>query len=435
MIARVCFITQLVILELCRSRRSRTACDTLSMNSWISSLAPDLAQRQQDNLYRQRLTLQSAQGPVIRLDGRDYLNFSSNDYLGLANEPAVVAAFVATANQYGVGSGASHLVVGHHAEHHKLELALADFTGRDRALLFSSGYMANLGVLKALLGKGDLIIEDKLNHASLIDGGLASGANLLRYKHNDIAHLNQQLDKQQHQYDGRRKILAVDGVFSMDGDTAPLISLADICQQHDIALMVDDAHGLGVLGESGGGCSDLFKLDQNRLPILMGTLGKAFGVAGAFVAGSHDLIESLIQYARTYIYTTALPPACASAGLAALKVIQQQPERRKHLNELIHYFRAGMAARGFVLPLSDTAIQPLIIGDSKRAMEISKALYAKGFLLSAIRPPTVAAGSARLRITLTAAHSFQQLDQLLDALAESAADFIATDSTLSIRSL
>ncbi|MDG1293521.1 MAG: 8-amino-7-oxononanoate synthase [Pseudomonadales bacterium] len=308
-------------------------------------MAPALAARQQEKLYRQRFTLDTAQGPLVQLKGQDYLNFSSNDYLGLANHPAVISAFQASAKQYGVGAGASHLVVGHQQPHEQLERAIAEFTGRERALLFSSGYMANLGVLKALLTKDDVIIQDKLNHASLIDGGLASGAQLLRYRHNDLDHLDQLLSKSASADNAdkqTRKILAVDGVFSMDGDIAPLDALADICDMHNVALMVDDAHGFGVLGEQGGGCSEVFGLDQQRLPIVMGTLGKAFGVSGAFVAGSHELIETLIQYSRTYIYTTALPPACAAAALQSLSIIKAQPERRQHLQDLIAYFRKAI---------------------------------------------------------------------------------------------
>lgn len=388
------------------------------MSSWISDLGPALTLRQQENLYRQRLTLGTAQGPLVQLEGREYLNFSSNDYLGLANDPAVISAFQSSTQLYGVGAGASHLVVGHQQPHEALEVALAAFTGRDRALLFSGGYMANLGVLKALLRKDDVIIQDKLNHASLIDGGIASGAQLLRYRHNDLDHLEQLLKKSAAADNGLRKILAVDGVFSMDGDIAPLDALANICDTHDVALMVDDAHGFGVLGEQGAGCSEHFGLDQERLPIVMGTLGKAFGVSGAFVAGSHEMIETLIQYSRTYIYTTAMPPACAAAALASLNIIKAQPERRQHLQDLIAYFRKAISALDFNVLPSSTAIQPLIIGDSEKALALSQALFDAGLLVTAIRPPTVPVGSARLRITLTATHTFAQVDQLIDVLRQ-----------------
>ena len=388
------------------------------MSRWISDLGPALESRQQDNLYRQRLTLDTAQGPLVQLQGREYLNFSSNDYLGLANHPDVISAFQSAAQQYGVGAGASHLVVGHQQIHEELECALASFVGRERALLFSSGYMANLGVFKALLGKDDVIIQDKLNHASLIDGGISSGGQFLRYRHNDLDHLEQLLNKPAIADQKIRKILAVDGVFSMDGDIAPLDSLADICDSHNIALMVDDAHGFGVVGERGAGCSEHFSLDQQRLPIVMGTLGKAFGVAGAFVAGSHEMIETLIQYSRTYIYTTALPPACAAAALQSLNIIKTQPQRGEHFQALIGYFRAAVNDLNFDVLPSSTAIQPLIVGDSKKALALSQALMDAGILVSAIRPPTVPAGTARLRITLTAAHSFAHIDQLINVLRQ-----------------
>jgi 8-amino-7-oxononanoate synthase len=390
------------------------------MSRWLSDLAPALASRQQEKLYRQRFTLDTAQGPLVQLKGHEYLNFSSNDYLGLANHPSVISAFQSSAEQFGVGAGASHLVVGHQQPHEQLEVALAAFTGRDRALLFSSGYMANLGVLKALLAKDDVIIQDKLNHASLIDGGLASGAQLLRYRHNDLDHLEQLLTKSAIADRGARKILAVDGVFSMDGDIAPLDTLADICNKHDVALMVDDAHGFGVLGEQGAGCSEHFGLDQQRLPIIMGTLGKAFGVSGAFVAGSHEMIETLIQFSRTYIYTTALPPACASAALQSLSIIKEQPERRQHLQDLIVYFRKAINDLDFNVLPSTTAIQPIIIGDSEKTLALSQALLKAGLLVTAIRPPTVPMGTARLRVTLTAAHSFAQIDQLIEVLRQHA---------------
>jgi len=390
------------------------------MAKLTSRLAPLLAQQRAGDRYRQRRSLDSPQAASIVLDGRECINFSSNDYLGLANDPAVVEAFCSAARQYGAGSGASHLVVGHHHIHDELEVALAEHTGRDRALLFSSGYMANLGVLNTLLKKGDVLFEDKLNHASLIDGGQSSAARLLRYRHNDLSHLELLLDKHYpSQGSSQGALLAVDGVFSMDGDTPPLEKLSRLCVARDVSLMVDDAHGFGVLGERGAGCSEYFSLTQNELPILMATLGKAVGVSGAFVAGSDELIEALIQWSRTYIYTTALPPACAAAALVSLRLIQSQPQRRVHLQSLIARFRSGAEQIGLSLAKSNTAIQPLIIGGSQRAIYLSQNLFEQGFYVAAIRPPTVLDGSARLRITLTAAHSEQQVDQLLSALQQS----------------
>lgn len=383
------------------------------MTRWIDNLTTSLAKREEDNLYRHRNTIDSPQGAVISIAGRDYINFSSNDYLGLANHPDVVSSFQTAIKEYGAGAGASHLVVGHQQPHHDLEKAIAKFTGRDRALVFSSGYMANLGILSALLSKGDAVVQDKLNHASLIDGAQLSSAKFLRFKHNDLDHLQVQLDKTT---DCPRKILAVDGVFSMDGDMSPLNQLSSICNQYDAALMVDDAHGFGWLGENGAGISEYFHLGQKDLPILMGTLGKAVGVAGAFVAGSNALIESLIQSSRSYIYTTALPPACAAAILQSLEVIKDEPQRRKHLIALIDYFKEKTANLDFQFLPSSSAIQALVVGDNSRALALSERLMKEGMMISAIRPPTVPVGSARLRITLSADHTFSQLDQLVQIL-------------------
>jgi len=371
-----------------------------------------LARRRQDDLYRERLTLDSAQGPMVLMEGREYLNFCSNDYLGLAAHPRVSEAFRAAAERYGVGSGASHLVCGHMAPHHELEEALAEFTGRPRAVLFSSGYMANTGVLTTLLETGDSVFEDRLNHASLLDGGLHSGARFRRFPHNDVEVLAKKLPGGQ----GER-LVVVDGVFSMDGDTAPLKELADLCGREGAWLMVDDAHGFGVLGERGAGSVEAAGLDGESVPVLMATLGKALGTAGAFVAGSEELVEGLIQQARNYIYTTALPPAVAAAGLAALGLVREEAWRREHLQGLIKRFRAGAEQLDLELMNSASAIQPLVVGDAARAVALSSRLREQGLLIGAIRPPTVPAGTSRLRITLSAAHSEAQVDQLLEQLA------------------
>ncbi|MGK0441791.1 MAG: 8-amino-7-oxononanoate synthase [Pseudohongiellaceae bacterium] len=375
-------------------------------------LSPALAQRKQQHLFRNRRELQSAQGASVCVDGRQLVNFCSNDYLGLANHPDVVAAFRQAANDFGVGSGASHLVCGHHSLHHQLEEELAAFTGRDRAVLFSTGYMANIGVINALLNKNDFIFEDKLNHASLLDGGLLSGAKFQRFVHNKVNNLEKKLSLAGE----GRKLIVVDGVFSMDGDFAPLVELSELAEKYSAWLMVDDAHGLGVLGDTGAGCAQHFHLSQQKLPILMGTLGKSFGSFGAFVAGSEALIETLIQFSRPYIYTTALPPAVAAASLASLKIIRDDKSRREHLQQLIKLFKHQSNKMGLALMPSDTAIQPLLIGDSEKAMKISEALVEQGFLLGAIRPPTVPNNSARLRVTLTAVHSEQQVLALLSAI-------------------
>jgi len=377
-------------------------------------LAAVLEQRREEGLYRHRLTLESSQGPIVSVNGRQYLNFCSNDYLGLAAHPRIVERFRSAAIQYGVGSGASHLVCGHSAPHHQLEEALAEFTGRARALLFSSGYMANAGILSSLLQRGDSVFEDRLNHASLLDGGLHSGARFQRFPHNDVSALKAKLASAQ-----GPKMVVVDGVFSMDGDTAPLAALADACGEHDAWLMVDDAHGFGVLGERGVGSTEAAGLEVSSVPVLMATLGKALGTAGAFVAGSEVLIEGLIQQSRNYIYTTALPPAVAAASLEALSLLREEPWRREHLAQLIVRFRVGAEQLGLPLMLSASAIQPLLVGDAARAVDLSKRLSEAGFLIGAIRPPTVPAGTSRLRITLSAAHSEEQVDQLLEQLAVS----------------
>lgn len=379
------------------------------------ALRQRLAERQALNRYRVRPVVQSPQQPDIQVDGRTLINFCSNDYLGLANHPKVIEAFQKTAARYGVGSGASHLVCGHSQEHHLLEEELAEFTGRPRALLFSTGYMANLGVVNALIGRGDAVFEDRLNHASLLDAGLLSGARFQRFRHNDVAQLREQLQAS----DARHKMILVDGVFSMDGDLAPLPELAQLAQEFDAWLMVDDAHGLGCLGASGGGCLEHFSLTQAQVPILMGTLGKAFGSFGAFVAGSEALIESLIQFARPYIYTTALPPAVAAASRAALRLMQEESERRVHLQSLVQRFRAGVAELGLPLEPSVSAIQPLIVGDDALALRLADKLKQRGFWVSAIRPPTVPEGTARLRFTFSAAHSLAQVESLVAALGES----------------
>jgi 8-amino-7-oxononanoate synthase len=377
-------------------------------------LAPALAERRAAHRYRVRRVLQSAQAPQVTVDGQQFTAFCSNDYLGLANHPEVIATFQRAADHYGAGSGASHLVNGHSAEHHALEEELAAFCGRERALLFSTGYMANLGAITALVGRGDAIFEDRLNHASLLDAGLLSGARFQRFLHNDLGNLAQRLQKTA----AARKLIAVDGVFSMDGDCAPLPQLAELARTQDAWLMVDDAHGFGCLGKRGGGSVEHFGLTPEQVPILMGTLGKACGTAGAFIAGSDVLIETLIQFARTYIYTTAMPPAVAAATRTSLRLLQSEAWRREHLQQLITHFRTGAERLGLQLMDSASPIQPVILGDEARALAVSDDLAARGFLVIAIRPPTVPANTSRLRITLSADHSVEQVDALLEALSD-----------------
>jgi len=364
------------------------------------------------NLYRTRRILETAQGVKVNVDGRNVINFCSNDYLGLANHPKVIHALQQGAEKYGVGSGSAHLIAGHSQAHHELELALAEFTGRERALLFSTGYMANLGVITTLLSTGDTVLEDRLNHASLLDGGLSSGARFQRYAHANSQQLAGQLAKAK-----GNKLIVTDGVFSMDGDMAPLAELATLAREHKAWIMVDDAHGLGVLGAQGGGVLEQLQLTQDDVPILMATLGKALGCFGAFVAGSEALIETLIQSARTFIYTTALPPALACASLMSLTLLRDEAWRRDKLAELSVYFSEGAKRLGLEILPSVSAIHPVIIGDSGKALAVSQALLADGLWVTAIRPPTVPKGSARLRVTLSAEHDKADIDYLLTRLA------------------
>ncbi|MCQ4315512.1 8-amino-7-oxononanoate synthase [Stutzerimonas zhaodongensis] len=376
-------------------------------------LASGLAERRAAHLYRQRPLLEAPQQPEVTVDGERLLAFCSNDYLGLASHPEVIRAMQQGAERWGVGGGASHLVMGHSTPHHQLEEALAEFTGRPRALLFSTGYMANLAAVTALVGQGDTVLEDRLNHASLLDAGLLSGARFSRYLHNDANSLASRLEKAT-----GNTLVVTDGVFSMDGDLADLPTLCVTARSRNAWVMVDDAHGFGPLGKTGGGIVEHFGLGMDDVQVLVGTLGKAFGTAGAFIAGSDDLIETLIQFARPYIYTTSQPPAVACATLKSLELLRTENWRRDHLNRLIERFRQGAARIGLTLMDSPTPIQPILVGSSERALQLSADLRACGILVGAIRPPTVPAGSARLRVTFSASHSEAQVERLLDILAE-----------------
>lgn len=385
------------------------------MSKGFYDFTGELARLKQRSLYRSRRVVDGPQDVMLVVDGRQVVNFCSNDYLGLANHPDVITAFKGGLDRYGVGSGSAHLICGHSSAHHALEEELAAFMGRERALLFSTGYMANLGVISALLSRGDCVLEDRLNHASLLDGGLLSGARFRRYRHADSDDLQAKLTD----YDAKTMIVS-DGVFSMDGDLASLPQLSRLANQYQAGLLIDDAHGFGVLGETGGGIVQHFGLTPLEVPILMGTLGKAFGTFGAFVAGSEELIEMLIQKARTYVFTTALPAAAAEATRVSLRLLQQESWRREKLQQLIQRFRRGAEQQGLQLMDSLTAIQPILLGDSERAVAASDRLLELGFWVSAIRSPTVPAGTARLRITFSANHTETQVDALLEALGKAA---------------
>lgn len=376
---------------------------------------------EQQRMYRRRRVVATPQAREINVDGRVLLNFCSNDYLGLAGDSRISEAFKAGADKWGVGAGASHLVCGHTAAHDALEEALADFTGRPRALLFSSGYAANLGVINALLSVGDRVYEDRLNHASLLDGGWISRAEFMWFGHRDLIDLRAQLASS-HGEDCRSLIVS-DGTFSMDGDTCPLQELVGLARKYAAWIMIDDAHGFGVHGRQGRGLVDPEDFTTEDVPILMATLSKALGTYGAFVAGDDDLIEILIQRSRNYIFTTALPAAVAVAALKSLQIVREESWRRGRLRKLVRHFRTGASRIGLELLTSESPIQPVVIGDPGRAIDFSGALERRGILITAIRPPSVPEGSSRLRITFTAAHELADVDRLLEALEQTALEF------------
>ncbi len=377
----------------------------------FSPLRAELEELEAEGLARRRRILESPQGARVVVEGRQYLAFCSNDYLGLANHPELIAAVQAGVARSGVGAGASHLITGHHAEHHGLEQALAEFVGMPRALLFSTGYMANLGVVSALTGRGAEVFGDRLNHASLNDAAIMSRASLVRYPHLDLEALENRLAKSR----AKRRLVITDAVFSMDGDMAPLPELAALCERHGAWLLVDDAHGFGVLGEDGRGSLSHFRLRSPRI-IYMGTLGKAAGVFGAFVAGAGDLVEYLCQRARTYVYTTATPPFLAHALRRSLDLVRSEAWRRARLRELIARLKSDLEVLPWKLLPSETPIQPLLIGESREAVRASDALRKRGILVPAIRPPTVPRGAARLRISLSADHTREDVEALVSAL-------------------
>ncbi|CAH1042053.1 8-amino-7-oxononanoate synthase [Halomonas sp. TD01] len=368
--------------------------------AWLQRLASVRQQRVDQQRWRHR-----------RVNTHSTLDFAGNDYLGLACDPRVQAAQAEGARRYGAGAGASHLVSGHLEIHDALEDALAEWTGRQRALLFSTGYMANLGVLQALADSNTALFQDRLNHASLLDGAVLSGARSRRFHHRDSADLERLLARSS----ATHKLVVSDGVFSMDGDVADIATLAHVSQQHNAWLMIDDAHGLGVLGDNGSGCVEGF--DSQAVPILVGTLGKALGTAGAFVAGDAALIDHLTQFARSYIYTTAQPPSIAAATLEALTIVQREPEHRQRLQHHISYFRQQAQALGLPLADSHTPIQPLLLGNEPRTMAWAAKLSQRGIQVGAIRPPTVPNGAARLRITLSARHTPGDIDRLVEGLS------------------
>ncbi|MDI1310339.1 MAG: 8-amino-7-oxononanoate synthase [Methylotenera sp.] len=379
----------------------------------LASLQIALDKRKADGLLRQRRLLDSPQAEHIVANSKPYLSFCSNDYLGLANHPALIAAMQKAAGDSGVGSGASGLVTGHHRYHDDLEKQLAKFVNMPAALLFSAGYMANIGALGALVGRGDAIFADKLNHACLNDGSYYSLAEFNRFAHNDVAALENLLKASS----ARHKLIAVDAVFSMDGDIAPLAEYLTLCEKYDAYLYIDDAHGFGVLGEHGQGSLNHLKLKSPRI-IMMATLGKAAGVAGSFVAGESVVIDYLIQTAKSYVYSTPAPPALSATLSASVSLIEQGDDLRTHLHSLINYFKDNLQCKRWQLMPSETSIQPLVVGDNLEALALSEYLQSLGILVPAIRPPTVPVGTARLRISLSAAHSLDDIKQLISAIQQ-----------------
>jgi len=382
------------------------------MDAPFSALASELAGLEANGLRRTRRVLETPQSARVTVDGRNYVAFCSNDYLGLASHPELIEAAREGAAKYGVGAGASHLVLGHTKVHHAVEDALAAFVGLPRALLFSTGYMANIGIVSALVGRGDAVFADRLNHASLNDAALLARAEFRRYPHLDLAVLDGQLAASR----ARRKLIVTDAVFSMDGDLADVPNLLRLCQRHDAWLLLDDAHGFGVLGRGGRGTPAHFDVRSPRL-IYMATLGKAAGVFGAFVAGEVDLVETLVQSARTYIYTTATPPLLAHVLIRSLELIEREGWRRERLRALVEGLRGRLKPGRWRLADSTTPIQPLVIGGNVETMAVSAELASKGLLVPAIRPPTVPRGTARLRISLSAAHEMADVERLARVLA------------------
>ncbi len=387
------------------------------MNPFEKQLGTQLQLRKSDSQWRERLLLQSKQSAELVVDDSQLINFSSNDYLGLASNQSTIESVHLQLDCLGIGSGASHLVSGHHQIHQTLEIEVAKFLNRDSAVTFSTGYMANLGILQSLAKKGDLIIADKLNHASLIDGAKLSNANSVRYQHCDMSALEKRLKSEAPQ-----KWVVTDGVFSMDGDLAPLDKIAGLCQKYQANLIVDDAHGVGVVGEQGQGCAEFYNLDQNQLPVLMGTFGKALGGFGAFVTGSQQLTDYLVQFARPYIYTTAMPAILAAANLHNVRLIKNDTNLMQRLKQNITKFKLLAEQAGLNLLASDTAIQPIVIGDSDKLVELNRQLIKAGYLVGAIRPPTVPVKTDRLRITLSAQHTEKQIKGLIEQLNSSIND-------------
>jgi 8-amino-7-oxononanoate synthase len=376
------------------------------------NLLEEIDQRKVDGLYRERRSINSAQGALIEIDGKQVLNFSSNDYLGFANNSELKDCMIDAINKYGIGSASSQLIVGHLTPHKNLEEKLSKFLKRDAALVFPTGYQANLAIASTLIDSNTVILQDKLNHASLIDSAMLSKGKLVRYRHNDIDHLKNLLEKHKQ----NNLVVMTDGVFSMDGDYAPVMEIAVLCKTYNALLIVDDAHGIGVLGNTGAGLLEELKLNQQQVPLLIGTFGKSFGASGAFISGSDLHVDAFIQKARTYIYTTALLPSVAATMINAIDLVIRGKHLRKNIQELVVYYKKQIKNENLNVSESMSHIQPLIIGNANKALAISKSLYEKNMLVTAIRPPTVPKDTSRLRISINATHTTNQIDRLVNAI-------------------
>lgn len=380
----------------------------------VADFSLQLSELAQADQLRTRRIIDGPQDAAMLVDGKRVMSYASNDYLGLANHPKVVEAAMRALKRYGLGAGSSHMISGHMRAHHELEEKLTDYICLPKALLFSSGYAANIGILTTLAGRGDTIFADKLNHACLTDGALLSRANFKRYPHCDLVRLEAMLADAKR---AGRKLIVTDAVFSMDGDIAPLPELLKLAEQYNALLVIDDAHGFGILGYRGKGSLEHFNLKSERI-VYMATLGKAAGGYGAFVAGNEDIVEWIMQSARSYIFTTATPPAIAAAMQASLDVMQADRERLKHLRMLIDFFADSLKLQYAKLPFSQTAIQPILIGDNATTMAFAENLRERHMLVPAIRPPTVPPGTARLRVSITANHTADDLFDLITALTD-----------------
>ena len=373
----------------------------------------EIKKLKEQGLFRERKIITSPQGAQISVCGKKFLNFSSNDYLGFANNEELKRCMIDAINKHGIGSGSSQLMTGHVKAHRTLEKKLSSFFNKQAALVFSSGYHANLAVASALINKNTIIIQDKLNHASLVDAAALSKGRLVRYRHKDLAHLEKILEKHKEQ----EQIIMTDGVFSMDGDYAPLAEISKMCRKYNALLIVDDAHGIGVLGKRGAGLAEEFDV-ENEIDLLIGTFGKSFGASGAFIAGSEAIIEAFIQKARTYIYTTALLPSLAATITQAVDLVEKSDNKRAHIKHLVKSYKESAINLDLPITNSPNHIQPMIFGCAKETDKISRALYKKNILASAIRPPTVPKGTSRLRISLTALHTKENISLLLNTISE-----------------